>query len=43
MFDPNAGSTVPIFGGAPIRMFHGISDDFMPIQPCRDFVAQSSQ
>jgi hypothetical protein len=20
-------------------MFHGISDDFVPIQPCRDFTA----
>lgn len=27
-------------GRAPIRMFHGISDDYVNIVPCRDYVAR---
>jgi dienelactone hydrolase len=27
-------------GSAPIRMFHGISDDYVAIQPCRDYAAR---
>jgi dienelactone hydrolase len=27
-------------GPAPIRMFHGISDDYVAIQPCRDYAAR---
>lgn len=27
-------------GPAPIRLFHGITDDYVPIAPCRDFAAR---
>lgn len=27
-------------GPAPIRMFHGITDDYVPIAPCRDYVGR---
>jgi dienelactone hydrolase len=27
-------------GPAPIRMFHGIADDYVPIGPCRDYTAR---
>lgn len=26
--------------GAPIRLFHGVSDDYVSIAPCRDYVAR---
>jgi dienelactone hydrolase len=27
-------------GKAPIRFFHGITDDYVPIAPCRDYVGR---
>jgi dienelactone hydrolase len=30
-------------GPAPIRLFHGISDDYVSIAPCRDYVARLRQ
>ena len=38
--DPDACASVLIFGTALVRMFYGVSDDFGPIQPCRDFVVR---
>jgi len=29
--------------GKPVRLFHGIADDYVAIGPCRDYVARLKQ